>query len=48
MTHTPIDRIGYPKDDDNRAPHMLGLVFLALCLGYAVGIASACFMVAGL
>ena len=36
--HTPIDRIGYPQDDENRAPHMLAWVFLAGCLGYAIGV----------
>lgn len=46
--HTPTQHMLPPKDDDNRAPHMLAYVFLAGCLFYAAGIATVCLMVAGL
>ena len=42
MTHTPINRIGYPTDDDNHAPEMLGhlFCFLAGMLTCGLGIVA--------
>lgn len=44
MTHTPINRIGYPTADDNHAPQMLAYAFLGGCICYAAGIATVLLM----